>query len=297
MILHEREETRRGGAISNFKRMCIFLRYVSDPGFQMGIGAEYGVERSTVSKICWSVCEQIAAIAPEYVKFPRTEEEFRHAQNEWRQHMRFPRAIGAVDCSHVSVSKPNRHGDEYINRKGFSSLNVQFTVDVRCRITSVDCRWPGSVHDARIWRNSEIAQRMQGSNSILLGDSAYPLTPFLQTPIRNPLTRAEIAFNRVHASERVVVERTIGLLKRRFPMLGSRIRVPLQRVPTYVVACVVLHNISILLNDHLDEDEGEEEQIADDEEEEMRAEREGQALRREGDRLRGDIANYLLRTE
>jgi len=41
---------KRGGALSPFEQMKIFLRYVSDPGFQVGVGEDVGVEQSTVSK-------------------------------------------------------------------------------------------------------------------------------------------------------------------------------------------------------------------------------------------------------
>lgn len=38
----------------------------------------------------------------------------------------FPTVIGAIDCSHIRVKKINADGGQlYINRKGFSSINVQ----------------------------------------------------------------------------------------------------------------------------------------------------------------------------
>jgi hypothetical protein len=44
------EETR-GGALTSKQKMQIFLRYMADPGFQIGVGEDIGVEQSTVSKI------------------------------------------------------------------------------------------------------------------------------------------------------------------------------------------------------------------------------------------------------
>ncbi|CAH2021112.1 unnamed protein product, partial [Acanthoscelides obtectus] len=40
------------------------------------------------------------------------------------------------------ILKPNRHGDEYINRKGKPTLNVQATCDAREMFTSVIVTWP-----------------------------------------------------------------------------------------------------------------------------------------------------------
>jgi hypothetical protein len=56
----------------------------------------------------------------------------------------------------VRIPKFSAFGDEYINRKGFPSINVQATCNAREIFTSVDCQWPGSVHDNRIFKNSSI---------------------------------------------------------------------------------------------------------------------------------------------
>ena len=52
-------------------------------------------------------------------------------------------AVGAIDACHIEISKPGNQGDEYINRKGWPSLNMQVTVDANEKITSFDCSWPG----------------------------------------------------------------------------------------------------------------------------------------------------------
>lgn len=45
----------RGGALSNKKKMEIFLRSLADPGFQLSVGSVVGCSQSTVSKIVSSV--------------------------------------------------------------------------------------------------------------------------------------------------------------------------------------------------------------------------------------------------
>ena len=58
--------------------------------------------------------------------------------------------------------------------------------------TSVDCSWAGSVHDARIWRNSPVQGALSANQTgaLLVGDEGYPLTPWLLTIYRNPETDA-----------------------------------------------------------------------------------------------------------
>ena len=47
-FLGQNEETR-GGALTSLHKMKICLRYLGDPGYQMGIGRELGVSQATVS--------------------------------------------------------------------------------------------------------------------------------------------------------------------------------------------------------------------------------------------------------
>ncbi|CAH1995415.1 unnamed protein product [Acanthoscelides obtectus] len=57
------------------------------------------------------------------------------AKRIWPSMYTFPTAIGVIDCTHIGILKPNRHGDEYINRKGKPILNVQATCKDRAMFT------------------------------------------------------------------------------------------------------------------------------------------------------------------
>ena len=75
-----------------------------------------------------------------------------------------------------------------------------------------------------------------------LGDNGYACTPFLQTPYAHPQTTSGEGFNEAHKTTRCIIEQTFGLLKRRFHVLHSEIRMVPDRVCTIVAACFVLHN-------------------------------------------------------
>lgn len=95
---------------------------------------------------------------------------------------------------------------------------------------------------------------------ILLGDSGYPLRPYLITPLNNPRTPAEHLFNAAQIKTRTIIERTFGIWKRRFPILSLGMRNKLPTVQNIIVATAILHNIAQERNDILpDVDEGEEE--------------------------------------
>lgn len=99
--------------------------------------------------------------------------------------------------------------------------------------------FPGSLHDARVLRNSTLYSRAEGNEVLwnpstqighheirpyLVGDSAYPLGPWLQKPFPEATRdRDEIAFNKELTAARVSVECTFGILKIRWRILGKRL--------------------------------------------------------------------------
>ncbi|XP_064860817.1 putative nuclease HARBI1 [Oncorhynchus nerka] len=159
----------------------------------------------------------------------------------------FPNVIGAVDCTHIRIKAPSgAHEADFVNRKSFHSINVQMVCNADCVISNVVAKWPGSVHDSRIFRASEIYQCLsQGEFSgVLLGDRGYGCQPFLLTPFTDP-QEAQQAYNHAHARTRARVEMTFGLLKARFHCL-HKLRVSPVRACDITVACAVLHNVACL---------------------------------------------------
>ena len=208
--------------MDSVQRMEITLRYLADPDFQTGGGFEVGVHQSTVSRAIAATVTKITEQAPNWIQFPTSLEEASFSKEEWSRTLGFPACIGAIDCTHVRIEKPgNPFGDEYINRNNIPSINVQATCDGKRKFTSIDASWPGSVHDSRVFKNSPIYEMLSNGhyNSLLLGDSGYGIAPFMMTPFDNPITPVERRYNVMHARNRVLIEQSFGILKRRFPIL------------------------------------------------------------------------------
>lgn len=183
------DETR-GGALTNEQRFMIFLRYIGDPGFQTGVAEDLGIRQPTVSDTISHVSSKIVEKCNRWIKFPSTEEAVLEAKANWQLKYNYPCAIGAVDCTHIPIKKPSQHGDEYINRKGIASINVLATCNSAEWFTSIDASWPGSVHDGRIWNNSEVYTAIRGStvDAVLLADDGFSLSPWLMKPYTDPNT-------------------------------------------------------------------------------------------------------------
>lgn len=86
-------------------------------------------------------------------------------------------------------------------------------------------------------------------DAVLLGDSAYKLSPYMMTPLTNPVSPEEAAYNESQIRTRNAVERTFGVWKRRFPIIGLGTQLKVQNVQRIVVATAILHNILIELGD------------------------------------------------
>jgi hypothetical protein len=68
--------------------------------------------------------------------------------------------VGCVDGTHIPIKCPSDNL-AFINRKGWSSLNVQVVCDSKLRFTDIVAKWPGSSHDAYIWRQSGLRDRFE----------------------------------------------------------------------------------------------------------------------------------------
>jgi len=145
------------GAISNF--MDRFLHAVKD---------------NIAWRIEWPSFNQLREIAEGFV------------QNRLDVHSLYSVA-GAIDGSHIPISQP--YGEEhvnYINRKGFWSVQLLAIVDHTERFTYIATGSPGAVHDQRLLRNSSFWKRMRESpetvippDMYLLGDQGFAIAPWL----------------------------------------------------------------------------------------------------------------------
>jgi len=166
----------------------------------------------------------------------------------------FPRIIGAIDGIHIHIKRPKEDEHVYVNRKLFHSLNIMAVCDAKYRIINFNARYPGSSHDSFVYNNSYIRTRFLNGDfgdGLLLGDSGYPLEPFLMTPFAHPATNEQERFNRSHKRTRVLVEQCFGVLKNRFRCLhisGGELQYKPVKCAKIVIACFLLHNYCINRN-------------------------------------------------
>ncbi|XP_033727611.1 putative nuclease HARBI1 [Pecten maximus] len=150
-----------------------------------------------------------------YIAWP-TYERQRDISQSFEDKYNFPGIVGALDGTHIPIVNCPGGQNDYINRKGFASIQLQLVVDDNLVINDpyTYLGWPGSTHDARVLRNCELFRKAENGEKILnnhyiLGDGAYPLKPWLMTPFRDNghLSPAQRRFNKAFPSARQCVER------------------------------------------------------------------------------------------
>ncbi|KAJ8910950.1 hypothetical protein NQ315_014956 [Exocentrus adspersus] len=135
----------------------------------------------------------------------------------------------------------------------------EFIIEARRRATlNLELNGIGNgmetVADAHIFRNSHLCTVFENGrfgDSLLVGDSGYPIKNYLITPLLQTRNEAENLFNESLIRIRNVVERSYGLWKRRFPALALGLRLKVQTTLNVIVASAVLRNIACNYHENL----------------------------------------------
>ncbi|XP_037508697.2 putative nuclease HARBI1 [Rhipicephalus sanguineus] len=263
-LRHDLERRRTGTrtAATVEQQVLCALRFFATGSYQGAIASDedLATSQSSVSRSIHAVVEAIVErLGDEWIAFPASAQELAAAKEGFlNMDARFAGCIGAVDGTFICIRAPYDTDDNnkaaYFCRKGYYALNAMVVCDATLRITALEPTYPGSVHDAFVWRASTLSREFSAGSrgqggEFLLGDSAYPLQPWLLNPIPGAHQAGSPAaqFNRAHSSLRCVVERCFGVLKARFRYL-QRYRA-LYYGPLFtskiIAACVVLHNLCV----------------------------------------------------
>ncbi|VEN63160.1 unnamed protein product [Callosobruchus maculatus] len=210
-------------AVSPEKHILAYLWFVGHNSSFRDISDRFDLSLSGAQSVVTRITNFIISIGSQFIHVP-TYEEKESTKMDYLREKQVPGVLGSIDGSHIRIDKPNVDSDTYVNRKRYFSIHLQGVVNERRKFIDEVIGWPGSVHDARVFQNSntkDLIANMCNAGEYVLGDSAYPCLPYLITPYKDygNLTRAQKQFNTALSSCRVSVEHAFGILKQRFRIL------------------------------------------------------------------------------
>ncbi|KAF0703189.1 hypothetical protein AaE_015505 [Aphanomyces astaci] len=235
------------GGLSNTRhldvteQLGIFLFFAGQHASSAQLQQRFQHSGETIHRHIRRVVSSIAGMAPTFIQIPSDDSKVpREIYGNPKFFPFFEHCRMAVDGTHVPVSVPEAIVAPFQGRKGVT-MNVLAACDFDLMFTYVLAGWEGSAGD--------------GKTVYDIMDAGFALTTKCLTPYRStryhlkefgrgrqgPQTKEEL-FNLRHAMLRNVIERIFGILKRRFPVLGTPVQYDYGFQVELVMALCVVHN-------------------------------------------------------
>ena len=132
--------------------LMIFLYWMAAGCSYRVAGGFVGISRFTVKRIVHKVLDFFSNDLRHIIRHcePSSFEAVGAKFNRRAKTSIFANAIGAIDGTHIRISCPVNKHDEYMNYKGFYSIQCQAVMDSNYLFNDVFIGYPGSVHDTRV---------------------------------------------------------------------------------------------------------------------------------------------------
>jgi hypothetical protein len=150
------QERERGRYVTPQVKVMTALRYLASNSHQLGIADCFKLQQSSISRYVNLCVDEWAKHISKFVYFPTNEAVLRQNQQQFYKLASMPEIIGCIDGTHVSVTVQPTLNNDYVNRKGKTTINVQAVCDPVGRYMNLVAKWPGCTHDSFVLRNSDV---------------------------------------------------------------------------------------------------------------------------------------------
>ncbi|XP_061717342.1 putative nuclease HARBI1 [Cydia pomonella] len=260
-----KQDTVMRSAISPHERLTATLRFLATGRSYEDLKFSTIISPQSLSSIIPETCEAIYSVLhKDYLKFPRSQEEWKRIAALFEQRWNFPHLLGAMDGKHVTINPPRGSGSTYFNYKKKHSMVLMAIVDAQYQFILCDFGTNGRISDGGVLQNTTFFQKLQENdlnipaeeivtNSskslpyVFVADDAFPLRTDMMKPFRQAEldTREKKIYNYRVSRARRIVENCFGILATRFRIFHTDINVHPSRIESIVMACCALHNFLI----------------------------------------------------
>ena len=121
---HLQRQTKRNHALSPTLQILVALDIFVSGSFLQPIGDPVGLPKSSVSRVVKDVSLALAQKQKKFILWP-SPAELQVVKRGFYDKGGFPGVIGCVDGTHVRIQAPSTNENDFVNRKGFHSINLQ----------------------------------------------------------------------------------------------------------------------------------------------------------------------------
>ena len=140
-------------------RLLLALRFFATGDFCYSVRDSHGVSKASVHNCINRVTQALSDVYfGEVVSWPRSETARQRIAGDFFRKYRFPAVCGALDGTLIPIMTPSENEWQFVDRKGSHSLNVLAIAGPDYQFYAVNANWPGSVHDARVHRESAVCR-------------------------------------------------------------------------------------------------------------------------------------------
>lgn len=146
-------------ALNPKEQILVALHFFGNGSQYHSIGDMHGIHKSTVcrivNRVAWTI---VRVLFPMYVRWPNYRA---HIPVGFSQIANFPRVAGVIDGTLIPIKAPHSNENDFVDRHGMHSLNAMVVCGTSHEFFYASARWPGSVHDNRVLRNSSLFQKWE----------------------------------------------------------------------------------------------------------------------------------------
>ena len=175
-------------------------------------------------------------LGPEFLKVPKTREEWEAIAERFGERWNFPNGIGAIDGKRILIQQPGNSGSHYYDYKGNNSVLLLAVCgpDYKCIWANVGAN--GRASDTTIWKVCDMKQQLSSPDNplnlappqalpggtmhvpyLLTGDDTLSLTTYLMKPFPlSGLSDEQRIYNHRLSRMRRISENGFGILVNRY---------------------------------------------------------------------------------